>query len=531
MPGRRARRWLVGILGMTAALHAVGMAANPLPAQDGLKLLRVARQFHSEPWPDVARGSDRHPLYPAMIALAEPPLAAVIGRGPDSWRIAAQGVSAIASMGLVMAVGSLARRAFASRRIGLVAALIAATLPVPATLGHDTLSDIPALALFATALAIGLKALQSRSSSAFAVCGAVAGLGYLARPEAALAVVAVGVAWLLGRHRSTRPTTASFGLPIGPVPTGMAAMVVALGSVVGSYALVKGEVSEKLAMRIGVGLGGRPAIGPRSATHGLPGGLDDPRLDFAPKEESGHPSRLSIGSATGRLVGGWAEGVAWIGVPLALWGFVRCRSRPGWRLLSAVVAAGFAIVLVRHATQLGYLSPRHTLAIVVATVPWVAAGVVAIVRRLARRSWCGPARARRIGLATAVLVVAAAIVAQARPGHPSRWGHREAGAWLAANAGSGEAVLDTRGWAAFVSGVRSYDMWHVRQALSDARLAYVVVGADELAAPSARAATLKAVLAHAATPAASFPERAGGVDPGVLVYRFRRPESWEGLLP
>ena len=95
----------------------------------------------------------------------------------------------------------------------------------------------------------------------------------------------------------------------------------------------------------------------------------------------------------------------------------------------------------------------------------------------------------------------------------------------------GEAVLDTRGWAAFVSGRPSYDYWHVRQAFTDARLAYVVVGTDELTAPSRRAATLRAVLAYAATPCAEFPERPGGREAGVRVYRFRRPDSWEGLSP
>jgi hypothetical protein len=92
-------------------------------------------------------------------------------------------------------------------------------------------------------------------------------------------------------------------------------------------------------------------------------------------------------------------------------------------------------------------------------------------------------------------------------------------------------VLDTRGWAAFVSGRPSYDYWHVRQAFTDAHLAYIVVGTDELNAPSRRAATLRAVLAYAARPVAEFPERRDGRGVGVRVYRFHRPGSWEGLRP
>jgi hypothetical protein len=133
--------------------------------------------------------------------------------------------------------------------------------------------------------------------------------------------------------------------------------------------------------------------------------------------------------------------------------------------------------------------------------------------------------------ALAVLIVAGVWVQVAKPGHPSRWGHWAAGRWLARNATASQAVLDTRGWALFVTGRNGYDSWHVRQALSDSRLAYVVVGDDELTAGSRRAATLRAILAHAAEPLVSFPARQGGSGADVRVYRFRRPDSWEGLRP
>ncbi|MGE3819107.1 MAG: hypothetical protein AB7I30_06690, partial [Isosphaeraceae bacterium] len=94
-----------------------------------------------------------------------------------------------------------------------------------------------------------------------------------------------------------------------------------------------------------------------------------------------------------------------------------------------------------------------------------------------------------------------------------------------------EAVLDTRGWATFVSETPSYDYWHVRQALTDSRLSYVVVGEDEFQAGSPRGATLRALLGHAGTLVASFPSREGGEGIGVRLFRFRPPASWEGLRP
>ena len=67
--------------------------------------------------------------------------------------------------------------------------------------------------------------------------------------------------------------------------------------------------------------------------------------------------------------------------------------------------------------------------------------------------------------------------------------------------------------------------------MSDASLAYVVVGEDELRAKSRRAETLRALLAYAGEPAAEFPDREGGTGVAVRVYRFRRPDSWEGMRP
>ena len=68
----------------------------------------------------------------------------------------------------------------------------------------------------------------------------------------------------------------------------------------------------------------------------------------------------------------------------------------------------------------------------------------------------------------------ASIVVQMQPNHLnhlSRSGHWAAGKWLAENARPDELVLDTRGWARFVSGQPGYDYWHVRQALTDSHLA------------------------------------------------------------
>ena len=75
-----SRRLLVAIVLLSAALHAIGMARAILPAQDGLKFIRIAREFQTRPWIDVVRGADQHPLYPALVAVAEPLSVVLPGR-------------------------------------------------------------------------------------------------------------------------------------------------------------------------------------------------------------------------------------------------------------------------------------------------------------------------------------------------------------------------------------------------------------------------------------------------------------------
>src|SRR5262249_52362820 len=129
MAGRRFRP-LIAVALLAAALHAVGIARSTLPAQDGLKFLRTARAFQNGPWADVVRDSDQHPLYPALVALVEPAVAAVAGRGPDTWRVAGQLVAALASIGLLVPLHGLARSLF-SPRVADLTALGFMLLPLP----------------------------------------------------------------------------------------------------------------------------------------------------------------------------------------------------------------------------------------------------------------------------------------------------------------------------------------------------------------------------------------------------------------
>ena len=185
-----SRRLLVAIVLLAAALHAIGMARAILPAQDGLKFIRIAREFQTRPWIDVVRGADQHPLYPALVARRRTGGLRLPGRGPETWRVAAQSVSAIAAVALLFPLFGLARVLF-DERIATLAVVIYVLLPLPSEVGHDTLSDSLALLGFVSALRLGEMALHSRGWHASVACGLVAGLGFLARPEVLVAPAAV----------------------------------------------------------------------------------------------------------------------------------------------------------------------------------------------------------------------------------------------------------------------------------------------------------------------------------------------------
>lgn len=544
------RRCLLALFLLAAALHTAAVARSLLPAQDGLKFLRIARDFQRRPWVDVIRGADQHPLYPALVALAEPVVATLAGPGPETWRIAAQAVAALASLALLVPLYGLTRDLF-DARIARIAVLIYVVLPLPAAIGHDTLSDSLALFLALLALWLGEISLRSAGWKAPLGCGIVAGLGFLARPEVLVVPAAVALTWVSCRQmRMSSPRVALARLSA----LGLSFLVM-----VGTYALLKGEVSEKLALRQAIGIGQRtkPAD-PRNPGRMLPPGLDDPRWDFSPKEESDEPEVATAPGIVMQLGLQWAECLCGLFAVFAVWGVARTRfiqslcqpgpdqdqdeglaqrsesdprasRRIGSRLIGVYLAL-FSLILARHALKLGYLSDRHTLMLVIASLPWAAAGTFVCARGVAVKLRWSPWFARMAGATAVLALIVAGAVLQAKPAHPSRWGHWAAGRWLAAHARPGEAVLDTRGWAAFVSGRPSYDYWHVRQAFTDSHLRYVVVGTTELAAESQRAATLRAVLAYSADQVVEFPERSDGRGAaGVRVYRYRRPESWEGI--
>ena len=173
---------MLAVVLLASVLHAISISRSLLPAQDGLKFIRVAPAFQQDPWPDVVRDTDQHPLYPALIAGLEPVIRVFAGTGPDTWRIAAQTVAALASLAILLPLFSLTRRLF-DERIACLAVAIYALLPVPAEVGHDTLSDSLGLVLILLSLRWGAMAIRTGDFRAALAAGLAGGAGYLRAPK------------------------------------------------------------------------------------------------------------------------------------------------------------------------------------------------------------------------------------------------------------------------------------------------------------------------------------------------------------
>lgn len=513
-------RWsFPALLVLAASLHALGIGRTLVPAQDGLKFIRIAERFQIDYPYDAVRGTDQHPLYPACLAAFEPVVARIIGPGPKAWRIAAQGISAIASLALILPLYRFTRSTF-DQPTAKLACLLYVLLPSIGEIGRETLSDMLALLWIMIALERGRSALETGRMDDWLISGVAVGLGYWTRPECLVAAVAIAAAACVPRIHAISCRTRVAGLVL---------FAFGAASLFGLYAIVKREPSEKLAFRKQAIKPGSKYLKLRKVPQWLPKGLDDPRWDFSPKEESDDAKTRKPEEATVRIAELWIEGMGFVLAPFALWGFVRARSKGAGVWIARCYSVVFLAALERHAIKLGYLSHRHLLSLTLLSIPWTAGGMMVIGRRLARIFEWDWARQTLLGGCVVAALLAGGVWARTRPSHVTRWGHYAAGRWIAENTKPSEVVLDTRGWAAFESTRISYDYWHVRQALTDSKLAIVVVGADELAARSRRGKTLKALLGRSGELAASFPGERGGSASDVLVYRFHRPETWEGL--
>ena len=433
-------RWPVAtscaIAGLTwqRSLHIAGICRTLLPAQDGLKFIRVARDFHHRAWDDVVRSSDQHPLYAACIALAEPPVA--------YWSSAELARPRLASRGTARLGGSRPSRRSSPLRLrpsGLFGGCRRRLLrdahlrPAPHAGRHRSRharrQPRPVLlrhGRFASARRGRLadRASAPRGSGRGSWPGRwvilVQGRSYwscrwpsalrwslpLRRVRCARTIVDRSRS---GMVRMADPTRI---LERGTRLTNLAGLGLSALAIVGCYALVKGEVSEKLAIR---SLRRRWAWSRRQTRRDQDRRGDAPRsrrsaLGLLAEGRDGSKTdpdfvRLkgSAGKTALRLGLHWGEGLAGFAVPIFFLGVIRSRTIEGSRVGRRLVAglrerfsfSALVILATRRHSAISRAGTHSTL--VVATVPWVGAGTWAWVRGFPRTTAYGMSGRRRPG--------------------------------------------------------------------------------------------------------------------------------------
>jgi hypothetical protein len=515
-------RWPWVAITLAVILQGAGIARTKLPSHDGLKILRTAASFQSRPWGEVIRGTDRHPLYPLLVSLCEPPASGILGHGPGCWRITAQAISAFANIALLFPLFLLSRQMFGAACAHWTC-LLWVVLPLPSELGRETVGDPLALFFLTSGLWCAERAIRTSDLRAGLATGVCAGLGFWTRPEAGLfAIVAVGCAlWSVDRKGPSAISERTANLRKA------CTMVLPALLLVGVYAGVKGQVSEKLALRIGIGLA--PSAAPRVPNSHVDKMLDPAVDGFEAKAEDELEIEGGVAAATIAVSGHWLRAMGVLLAPLALAGCWLARPSAGRSLLRSI-AIVTTVLLIRHVATFHYLSIRHVLPLVIVSLPWAGWRLTVLAVRIA--DWCHLEGTKRhvAAVAGGGLLVVAGLVAQCKPAHGSRDGHWRAGCWLAQRSTASDTVFDTNGWACFVSDRTWHDPWHLRQALADARLRYFVVEQAEIDDQTQRGAMLRNLLASRGRLVACFGDRSAGEKGPVLVYEYRptTPEADAG---
>lgn len=517
------RNWKMLSILSTIALAAHVAAANRanMPSQDGIKFISIARDFGLQPAWDVIRSADQHPAYPALVSVAHAIVGSLRTSPAASWLAAAQCVSIIAAIFTLTPLYLLTLQLFRPTT-ALLAVFLWLLLPVPFTLGHETLADATGLCFMAWALWLGTNAIEAKSLRARAGWSAAAGFlsacAYWTRPEGILVAVSIGLLLALFPCDTVR-LKASGLMPFGGV----------ILAGIAAYLTINGTVTDRVeAFRAGP-VRQAASVTQANLPKGLPPALRDPRFDFSPKDPATERTRPGLKAASWSILRLWSENLGIALAVMTLWGLIRTRAHdiPAKRLITLHAAVLLATLTLQSATR-GYLSSRHLAGLTFLSIPFAAAALRLCGLRLAA-IFRMPPRTRRIGLSAALAAMAAiGITLHSKPIHASRQPHYQAGQWLVANAPPGSAVFDTRGWAAYLADLKRYDPYHFAQAVSDRNTKFWVVEMDELTSGSRRAFTLASILADGGYQEAVFRRKPGRENGGdVLVFSWRRPAWWD----
>ena len=448
---------IVVLVALPIRLYLAGRAA--MISRDGAAFIWYAQRLADCPIAEM-REQPQHPLYPALVLAAHGAVRGVraVGIAADRladpvliWQSAAMAVTLIGGLAVVVATYVLASLVF-DWRVGLIAAVLAATAAEFCQLSADALTDMPHLAAYLFAMAAAIRGIQAQRKVWLFVAGVLSGLAFLIRPEGAeVAVVAVPVVALFATSWPRRQRFVGI-------------IVLALGAALPAapYMLITGKLVQKKSVpRF---LGGEEArrLEERVCDLFSQSMCEKPFQSRARQEavaaNRGNPLPYGrgsdllgpaggigdVGRAMGRVVENWCRAlrVTFL-LPAVVWLVRRRRVRGephGLRLIAMAVSL-HVLILVALLIRFDYwdlFSLRHVVVLAGLTLPFSAAGVAAILDAV-RPRW-----QRGIVLLLAVGMIAPTLPWLLETRHADRAYLRRAGEWISGQSGDGAPILTTR---------------------------------------------------------------------------------------
>jgi len=413
---RLRRQWLIGLLVVAAAVRVGAAVQLPCIAPDGVFFITFAKQLAEKPR-YYLREQKKQPGYSAVLLAAHGALEGWKTTSPALvWQGHGQGIAVASGLFAVWLVYLLTRRCF-DGTVALVAMALAALWPQGVELSADVLSDMPHLAIYLGGMLLGIRAVRNGSLTAALGCGLVGGVAYLFRQEGLGLPIALSAAlawtWWTARASQTAETRGRRMLAQG-VLAGIGFVIA-----VAPYALAVGRWMSNKTL-------GDLLFGPEEI--GMIGGSAPERLAAVVRGWE-IPLKMAEGWArSGRYVfSTWAiVGLAWAAVP-------RCEVNAR-RMITAAVALQVVATALRG-LQFGEVSGRYMVLPTVLCLPWAAAALVTVWRRLVssptnegQRGGAGLRLLTGFALIAVVFVPLGYFVV--RPADPAAGAPRQAGEWL-----------------------------------------------------------------------------------------------------
>ncbi len=473
-----ARQWkkdlgtLGLLLGLVVVLRGWLLTHTVVPARDTIGYIRYALEFERfsensslwETWQKVLRKNHQHPGYPLSILAVSVPVRYFAGRiDPNTMQLSAQLASNLAAVLLVLPMFFLGKMLF-DRRIAFWGTLLFQVLPIGGHILSDGVSEPLFLLLVVSALLIAVQGFRDHSPARFSLCGLFCGLSYLTRPEGALVLIAAGATLV--------------GVQLAPAwrrswvrQLACAACLAGTAGAVGSmYAAATQKFTNKPSLHLIIHqqqVDNAPILEPASET---PGVIHGSVWAAAITKGGSGPDRLvrGLGALGGELIQCYHYLGALLVLVGLLWQGPRLFHHSGTGFL-AVYAGLHTVVLTFLVVNVGYVSVRHILILVLLGSYFLAAGLVDLPGRLGsaeRRALSAEGGTRsvlralrsalgapRLALILVLLFAVACLPKTLQPLHVHRAGHLAAGTWLAQRVQPGDIVEDDHCWSHYYAGL------------------------------------------------------------------------------